>query len=44
MGEKKTNLESIVVEAPEPIRPYGYRVSSNFDLEPLKAMLDDKFV
>ena len=44
VGGDKTDLESIIVEPPEAIRTYSYRCSSNFELEPLKAMLDDKFV
>ena len=44
MKRDKTDLESIIVEPPEAIRTYSYRCSSNFELEPLKAMLDDKFV
>ena len=44
VGGDKTDLESIIVEPPEAIRTYSYRCSSSFELEPLKAMLDDKFV
>ncbi|HJJ56198.1 MAG TPA: peptide chain release factor aRF-1 [Methanocorpusculum sp.] len=44
IGGDKTNLETIIVEPPEAIHTYSYRCSSNFELEPLKAMLDDKFV
>lgn len=44
IGGDKTDLESIIVEPPEVIRTYSYRCSSTFELEPLKAMLDDKYV
>ena len=44
VGGDKTDLESIIVEPPEVISTYSYRCSSSFELEPLKAMLDDKFV
>lgn len=44
IGGDKTDLESIIVEPPETIHTYSYRCSSSFELEPLKAMLDDKFV
>lgn len=44
VGGDKTDLESIIVEPLETIRTYSYRCSSSFELEPLKAMLDDKFV
>ncbi|MDO5844513.1 MAG: peptide chain release factor aRF-1 [Methanocorpusculum sp.] len=44
VGGDKTDLESIIVEPPEPIKTYSYRCSSSFELEPLKAMLDEKYV
>ena len=44
IGGDKTDLESIIVEPPEPIRTYSYRCSSSFELDTLKDMLDDKFV
>ncbi len=44
VGGDKTDLESIIVEPPEKIQTYSYRCSSTFELEPLKAMLDDKYV
>ncbi|HJJ55088.1 MAG TPA: peptide chain release factor aRF-1, partial [Methanocorpusculum sp.] len=44
VGGDKTDLESIIVEPPEPIKTYTYRCSSNFELETLKDMLDDRVV
>jgi peptide chain release factor subunit 1 len=37
-------MESIIIEPLDEIHTYSYRCSSNFELEPLKAMLDDKYV
>lgn len=44
IGGDKTDLESIIVEPPEPIKTYSYRCSSSFELETLKDMLDDRVV
>ncbi|HJJ42389.1 MAG TPA: peptide chain release factor aRF-1, partial [Methanocorpusculum sp.] len=44
VGGDKTDLESIIIEPPKEIQTYSYRCSSNFELEPLKAMLDEKYV
>ncbi|HJJ46821.1 MAG TPA: peptide chain release factor aRF-1 [Methanocorpusculum sp.] len=42
IGGDKTDLEAIIVEPPEPIKTYTYRCSSNFELDVLKDMLDDR--
>ncbi len=43
-GGDKYDLECQIVEPPEPIGMYMYRCSSTFELEPLRAMLEEKFV
>ncbi|WP_298668356.1 peptide chain release factor aRF-1 [uncultured Methanofollis sp.] len=40
----RTDLECEIVYPPEPINLYMYRCSSNFELEPLKEMLEEKEV
>lgn len=42
VGANKTDMETIVVEPPEPIVSYKYYCASSFLLEPLEAMLKDK--
>jgi peptide chain release factor subunit 1 len=43
-GGDKYDLECQIVEPPEPINLYMYRCSSTFELEPLRQMLEEKFV
>ena len=38
----RTDLQCTVIEPPEPLNLYMYRCSSNFELEPLKQMLEEK--
>lgn len=38
----RTNLECLILEPPEPLNLYMYRCSSNFELEPLREMLEEK--
>jgi peptide chain release factor subunit 1 len=40
----RTDLQCEIVYPPEPINLYMYRCSSNFELEPLKQMLEEKQV
>ncbi|TAJ45695.1 peptide chain release factor aRF-1 [Methanofollis fontis] len=40
----RTDLQCEIVYPPEPLGMYMYRCSSNFELEPLKAMLEEKYV
>src|SRR5512136_352776 len=40
----RTDLQCTIVEPPEPLNLYMYRCSSNFELEPLKEMLEEKNV
>lgn len=40
----RTDLQCTVIEPPEPLNLYMYRCSSNFELEPLKQMLEEKYV
>ncbi|NVO66733.1 peptide chain release factor aRF-1 [Methanofollis tationis] len=40
----RTDLQCEIVYPPEPLGLYMYRCSSNFELEPLKAMLEEKYV
>jgi len=40
----RTDLECTIIEPPEPLNLYMYRCSSNFELEPLKQMLEEKSV
>lgn len=44
LGGDKSELECQIVEPPEPVNLYMYRCSSTFELEPLKQMLEEKFV
>jgi peptide chain release factor subunit 1 len=44
VGGDRTVHETIIVEPPEPLKTYIYRCSSNFELEPLRQMLEEKFV
>ncbi len=40
----RTDLQCTIIEPPEPLNLYMYRCSSKFELEPLKQMLEEKFV
>ncbi len=40
----RTDLQCTILEPPEPLNLYMYRCSSNFELEPLKQMLEEKTV
>lgn len=40
----RTDLECTIIDPPEPLNLYMYRCSSNFELEPLKQMLEEKVV
>jgi peptide chain release factor subunit 1 len=40
----RTDLQCTIIEPPEPLNLYMYRCSSNFELEPLKQMLEEKYV
>ncbi|MFA5221533.1 MAG: peptide chain release factor aRF-1 [Methanoregula sp.] len=40
----RTDLQCTVIEPPEPLNLYMYRCSSGFELEPLKQMLEEKYV
>jgi peptide chain release factor subunit 1 len=40
----QTDLQCTIIEPPEPLNLYMYRCSSTFELEPLKQMLEEKFV
>ncbi len=44
VGGDRTDLECTIIDPPEPLNLYLYRCSSNFELEPLKEMLEEKFV
>ncbi len=44
MGGDRSDLECTIIEPPEPLNLYIYRCSSNFELEPLKQMLEEKVV
>jgi peptide chain release factor subunit 1 (aeRF-1) len=44
IGGDRSTFETIIVEPPEPLGTYMYRCSSNFELEPLRLMLEEKFV
>ena len=44
LGGDKSELECQIVEPPEVVNLYMYRCSSTFELEPLKQMLEEKFV
>ncbi|WP_406655937.1 peptide chain release factor aRF-1 [Methanolobus sp. ZRKC2] len=41
IGANKTNMESMIVEPPQPIVTYRYHCDSSFFLEPLEEMLRD---
>ncbi len=43
-GGDRTDLQCEIIEPPEPLNLYMYRCSSNFELEPLKQMLEEKVV
>jgi peptide chain release factor subunit 1 len=43
-GGDRTDLQCTIIEPPEPLGLYMYRCSSNFELEPLKQMLEEKSV
>jgi peptide chain release factor subunit 1 len=40
----RSDLQCTIIEPPEPLNLYMYRCSSNFELEPLKQMLEEKYV
>ncbi|MGA2162078.1 MAG: peptide chain release factor aRF-1 [Methanoregula sp.] len=40
----RTDLQCTVIEPPEPLNLYMYRCSSKFELEPLRQMLEEKYV
>ncbi|MEN6610703.1 MAG: peptide chain release factor aRF-1 [Methanoregulaceae archaeon] len=40
----QTDLQCTIIEPPEPLNLYMYRCSSNFELEPLRQMLEEKYV
>ena len=40
----RTDLQCTIIEPPEPLNLYMYRCSSKFELEPLRQMLEEKFV
>jgi peptide chain release factor subunit 1 len=40
----RTDLQCTIIEPPEPLNLYMYRCSSNFELEPLLQMLEEKYV
>src|SRR5512136_2381973 len=40
----RTDLQCTIVEPPDPLNLYMYRCSSNFELDPLKQMLEEKYV
>lgn len=40
----RQDLECIVVDPPQPLNMYMYRCSSKFELEPLREMLEEKYV
>ena len=42
IGGDKTEMVAFVIEPPEPFTPFLYRCDSNFFLEPLEAMLEEK--
>jgi len=44
MGGDRSDLECTIIDPPEPLNLYMYRCSSNFELEPLKQMLEEKVV
>jgi peptide chain release factor subunit 1 len=44
LGGDRTDLECTIIEPPEPLNLYMYRCSSQFELEPLKQMLEEKSV
>jgi len=44
LGGDRSDLECTVIEPPEPLNLYMYRCSSNFELEPLRQMLEEKSI
>jgi peptide chain release factor subunit 1 len=40
----RTDLQCTIIDPPEPLNLYMYRCSSNFELAPLKQMLEEKIV
>lgn len=44
LGGDRSDLECTIIEPPEPLGLYMYRCSSNFELQPLKDMLEEKVV
>lgn len=44
LGGDRSDLECTIIEPPEPLHLYMYRCSSQFELEPLRQMLEEKSV
>lgn len=44
LGGDRSDLECTIIEPPEPLNLYMYRCSSNFELEPLRQMLEEKSI
>ncbi|HVP94249.1 MAG TPA: peptide chain release factor aRF-1 [Methanoregulaceae archaeon] len=44
LGGDRTDLECTIIEPPEALNLYMYRCSSQFELEPLRQMLEEKSV
>jgi peptide chain release factor subunit 1 len=44
LGGDQSDLECTIIEPPEPLNLYMYRCSSNFELQPLRDMLEEKNV
>jgi peptide chain release factor subunit 1 len=44
LGGDRTDLQCTIIEPPDPLNLYMYRCSSKFELEPLRQMLEEKFV
>ena len=42
IGADKTDMQTVIIEPPEPLRLYKYHCDSTFFLEPLEEMLTDK--
>ncbi len=42
IGANKTDMQTFIIEPPEPIRSYKYHCNSSFYLEPLEDMLHEK--
>lgn len=44
IGGDRSSFETTIIEPPEPLGTFMYRCSSGFELEPLKQMLEEKYV